>query len=234
MPTQRSYGWSPWNVDFMEDCTAIVMNLGLHYAPDGDHMGRETRHTLQNDMLSAITYMANFTASKENRVAVWRSALPQHFATKDGHFYGRKKLPKDSSCTAINRTKHRGWQVYNEVYDEAFSKLCQSDRRADEACAHLRHICSVDPTADVGYQTIYSFWRANNCTEHMARERIRLQNSTSVTGSILRWNVFDIFDEPQWHKSSGDCSHFCYLPSLFETAFERLELLLSPTLLAQT
>lgn len=68
---QSSPGWSPWNVDFMEDCNVIVMNLGLHYKPHGNHTGKISRHNLMDDMKAAITYMANFTASKTNRIAVW-------------------------------------------------------------------------------------------------------------------------------------------------------------------
>ena len=234
-------GWSPWNVDSMEDCNVIIMNLGLHYNPLGNHTGRETRHTLMDDMLAAITYLSNFTASKDNRIAVWRSALPQHFATDDGHFHGGKTL-RNHSCSAIDdKDNYRSQQVYNKVYDEAFSKLCQTEQQIDEttkqSCDHHMHSCKVKPAAEVDYQTIHKFWRDNNCTEHIERERLRLislsgteEKQVSVTGTILRWSIFDLFDERRWHSNDSDCSHFCYIPSLFEAAFERLELLLSPLL----
>jgi len=192
-----------------------------------------------DDMLAAITYLSNFTASKAKRVAVWRSALPQHFPTKDGHFYGWKKMQKDS-CSAIDKVysgKHQ--QTYNEVYDEAFSKLCQPKEQIDstamQSCDNHRHLCKVNPAAEVDYQTIYNFWRANNCTEPMEREQLRLStlNSTEerhATGTIYRWNIFDLFDITQWHAKDLDCSHFCYIPPLFEASFHRLELLLSPLL----
>mmetsp|Transcript_28673 Transcript_28673/g.46549 ORF Transcript_28673/g.46549 Transcript_28673/m.46549 type:complete len:238 (+) Transcript_28673:3-716(+) len=233
-----SYGWSPWNVDFMEDCSVIIMNLGLHYHPDGNHTGKETRHPLMDDMLAAIMYLSNFTASKDNRIAVWRSALPQHFPTRDGHFYGWKKMQKDS-CSFIDKRNSGFQQIYNKVYDEAFSKLCQPRQqmgeRAGQLCYHHSHRCEINPLGDVGYQTIYNFWRTNNCTEQMEREQLRLAKwngikEKHVTGTILRWNVFNLFDQTKWHSKDLDCSHFCYIPPLFEAAFERLELLISPLL----
>ncbi|KAL7534598.1 hypothetical protein ACHAXR_005984 [Thalassiosira sp. AJA248-18] len=225
-----SYGWSPWNVDFMEDCNVIVMNLGLHYNSDGVHMGKETRHTLMDDMLAAINYLTNFTASKDNRIAVWRSALPQHFPSHDGHFHGWDKMRKDESCSVVNEGNHTNRHgVYNNVYDEAFSKQCQLEHQIDAAtkqpCDHL-YRCSVDPRVEK-YQTIYKFWRDNNSTEHMERERSRLANLSRIEGKIFRWSLFNLFDVISWHSADLDCSHVCYVPQLFEAAFERLELVLS-------
>ena len=230
-----SYEWSPWNVEFMEDCDVNIMNIGLHYKPDGNHTGRETRHTLMDDMLAAITYLTNWTASKDNRIALWRSALPQHFSTKDGHFYGWKKL--NGSCTAIGEGNDQ--QAYNRVYDAAFSRLCQleepTEHSTKHSCNHLRHSCSVSPAAGVNYQTIYKFWSDNNCTEHISNELLRLSNfssvankEASVTGEIFCWDIFDLFDVTSWHSKDLDCSHVCYIPQLFEAAFKRLELLVSP------
>ena len=54
------------------------------------------------------------------------------------------------------------------------------------------------------------------------------ENDGNITGTILKWNIADIFDEPLWHFDQADCSHFCYVPPLYEAAFERLELLLPP------
>jgi hypothetical protein len=48
------------------------------------------------------------------------------------------------------------------------------------------------------------------CEERL--ERFRRVNPI-VTGSILQWNVADLFDIPSWHAGPGDCSHFCYVPS---------------------
>ena len=87
-----TYSWSPWNVEFMESCNVVVMNLGLYYMPDGEHIGKQTRHSLMDDLRAAITYLVNFTLVQKNRIAVWRSALPQHFNTADGHFYGWDNL----------------------------------------------------------------------------------------------------------------------------------------------
>ena len=126
-----TYGWSPWNVDFMEECNIVIMNLGFHYSSEGDHIGRWNKHPLMDDVRAAITYLTNFTAARKNRISVWRSALPQHFDTYDGHFQGWDKLPKGQSCTAIKNSSSRNQlsrvqQVYNSVYDEVFALMCHS------------------------------------------------------------------------------------------------------------
>lgn len=214
------------------------MNFALHYNPDGEHIGRETKHSLIDDMMAAITYLSNFTASKNNRVAVWRSALPQNFATKDGHFYGWKKLKKQHTCSPIDKGTLQQ-QAYNKVYDESFSNMCQHDQDDDEAtqsCGRFRYRCTVNPLVQSEYQTISNFWRTNNCTNQIKREKSRLNsinNDTKgavghITGTVHRWNVFNLFDVEWWHSKDMDCSHVCYIPPLFEAAFERLELLLSP------
>ena len=72
------------------------------------------------------------------------------------------------------------------------------------------------------------YWLDNNCTERITQEMNRLGDSSHVTGTILRWNIFDLFDNTKWHTSDMDCTHHCYVPSLYDTAFERLELLIAP------
>lgn len=160
-----TYGWSPWNLEFMESCNVIVMNgMGLHYDNSGDHIGRETRHPLKDDMRAAITYLANFTSAKENRISVWRGALPQHFDTADGNFHGWKNLPKDHTCSPLKQnssgSKHNG-QIYNRVYDEVFESMCQGSGERQPSCYHLTHTCSVNVT-ETSYQTRYKV-SANSC-----------------------------------------------------------------------
>lgn len=74
------------------------------------------------------------------------------------------------------------------------------------------------------------YWLDNNCTERIEHEMNRLNNETTATGSILRWDVFNLFDNVKWHSQDMDCSHFCYIPTLYDNAFERLELLVAPLL----
>ena len=200
----------------MEDCNVIVMNFALHYTPDGEHLGMETKHQLRDDMLAAITYLTNFTSSNDNRVAVWRSALPQHFATTDGHFYGWKKLKKEHTCSPIGKN-NKTQQVYNKVYDEAFSEMCQLEQQIDstanQSCDQSRHRCKVNPVAEVDYQTTFKFWNDNNCTKRIEREQLRLSNFSGgigehgdhVTGTIHRWNIFNLFDVEWWHSKDMDC-----------------------------
>lgn len=162
-----TYGWSPWNVDFMENCNIVVMNMGLHYKPDGDHIGKQTRKPLVEDLRAAFTYLANFSSSNENRVSVWRSALPQHFDTFDGHFHGWENLPKDHSCIDFKRSAAKDQessvrQNYNSLYDEVFASMCQqSQNRVQQPCSHLKHECSVD-VMSTEFQTIYKVSMIDN------------------------------------------------------------------------
>ena len=69
----QMYGWSPWNVPFMEGCTVLVLNLGLHY--DARNAGmtgiRWGGPKFEDDFHAAITYMVDFIVSHQG-TAVWR------------------------------------------------------------------------------------------------------------------------------------------------------------------
>lgn len=151
-----TYGWSPWNVEFMEDCNVVVMNLGLHYQPTGNHTGKQTRRPLVDDLRAAYTYLANFTAGNEKKVSVWRSALPQHFDTSDGHFHGWENLPKNHSCVELkknNGATHK--QVYNAVYDELLSSMCQEPTKTlPHKCSRLEYACNVN-NFSTKYPTVF-------------------------------------------------------------------------------
>ena len=76
---------------------------------------------------------------------------------------------------------------------------------------------------------VEKYWLDNKCTDRVEREKNRLKNDTTANGSILRWNIFDLFGNIKWHSKDMDCSHFCYVPTLYDNVFERLELLLAPS-----
>lgn len=156
-----TYGWSPWNVEFMEDCNIVVMNLGLHYMPNGNHTGKQTRRPLVDDLQATITYLANFSSSNENRISVWRSALPQHFDTHDQHFHGWDNLPKDHTCVGMTNqtvgTEKLSSQVYNAVYDELFATTCRESAEGHgmpQSCSRFKHVCRVD-VKSTKYPTVY-------------------------------------------------------------------------------
>ena len=192
-----AYGWSPWIIDALEECNVVIMNFALHYKPYGNYLNQVTNHTLMDDMLAAITYLTNFTASKKNHIAVWRDALPQHFMTHDGHFSsGFNKLKTKHTCKALpNATQ----QAYNPIYDDAFAQLCQPPK---QTCDQFRYKCTVQPmNSNINYQTPYNFWRANNCTERIGGG----DKDLHVTGDIYRWDVFNLFDVAWWHSKDMDC-----------------------------
>lgn len=147
------------NVEFMGDCNIVVMNLGLHYLPDGNHTGKQTRRPLVDDLRATFKYLANFSSANENRVAVWRSALLQNFGAEDGHFHGWDNLPKNHTCVGLKRNlgdlKTPGRQIYNKVYDELFASMChEHPKYLPKLCSHLEHVCSVD-IMSTEYPTIF-------------------------------------------------------------------------------
>ena len=96
----KLYGWGPWLYEYMDACDVIIMNLSLHYIASGDFPGR-TGHALYDDTQAAITYLTNFSAGTQNRIAIWRSSLPQHFDTHDGHYPSDNNVAQ-APCVAIN------------------------------------------------------------------------------------------------------------------------------------
>lgn len=236
-----AYGWSPWNALFMEDCDVVVLNLGLHYDArnermSGTHWGQPK---FKDDFRAALTFLVDFVAQRRDRIAIWRSVflfylnfhlwcsrvsvssssrarstLPQHFDTVDGHHergvncsLSPRKLP---NSTVI--------QNYNRAAEDGFATFCS----AQQHDCGLAHTCTVNRTS-MEYRTVYKYLVDNNCTERQERFE---EGEPNVTGKILRWNIADLFDEPLWHQDNGDASHFCYIPPLYEAAFQRLELLL--------
>lgn len=131
-----------------------------------------------------------------------RSTLPQHFNTSDGH-HEQGKL-----CTLKHwkLSDDEAIQSYNKATESAFSKFCNESHTQTPFDHRLEHDCTVNRTS-VEYRTVYNFLRENNCTKRLER----FEGNPIATGKILRWNVADLFDQPQWHHSINDCSHFCYI-----------------------
>ena len=87
----KTYGWSPGHTVFTHHCSIIVANLGLHYSVRSGELTQSfTNATLGADLHAAISFLAGF-ASGGDKIAIWRSALPQHFNTPDGHHEEGKK-----------------------------------------------------------------------------------------------------------------------------------------------
>lgn len=166
--------------------------------------------------------MVDFISSKKNRVAVWRSTLPQHFDTVDGHH------EKDNYNCSLKHLKIRpgsgsNMQNYNNATNNAFSTFCNRTQSKQPYAEMYEHECTVNVTSSK-HRTVYNFLLKNNVTKLL--ERYKTKRSELIKGTILRWNIADLFDVPQWHHGGGDCSHFCYVMPLYEAAFERLEMLL--------
>lgn len=182
----------------------------------GTHFGSPK---FNDDIQAVITHMTDLT-SMGDRIAVWRSVLPQHFESVDGHWSANKH----TNCSVKTRKAdgRREIQNYNTVANDAFLTHCNAMRRDPPFCSHRHEYnCTVNRTnSDI--RTVYKFLLDNNCTERVSRFKHR----PIVSGRVLQWSIADLFDVPQWHSQNGDCSHFCYIVPLYEAAFERLMLML--------
>ena len=214
----KNYGWAPGHTSFLDDCSIVVANLGLHYDASTGLLSNPSPMMTRSfwaGIYAAIIFLVDF-ASSSNRIAIWRSALPQHFNTKDGHFDHYQKTAK--TCTAQNNASI---QEYNKVYNAGFAELCNATKPS--LCNSYEQTCTVNPM-DMESPTVYKYYIDNQCCEKRL-ERIR-KGGTNVSGTIYRWEINDLFDVPFWHAHDYDCSHFCYVPALYEAAFERLGLLI--------
>jgi hypothetical protein len=213
----QHYKYAPWTYEYMNSCDVIMMNQALHYRlplPNEE---------LSNDVMAAITYLANYTATND-KVAIWRSALPVHFDTPTGHYHDNPVACVSHNDTYILQEGNE-LQEYTKVHKQAFAELCQTDT---SSCGQLTHTCTVD-TKSTDLFTVHAFWVANNMTEEL---ELHENDEAIVTGTIHNWPLFDLFNTPMWHASlyvpgCCDCTHFCYIPALFEEAFKRLDLILS-------
>jgi hypothetical protein len=204
--------WAPWTYEYMNSCDVIMMDHALHYRL------QLPNEELFDDVMAAIIYLANFTAAND-KVAIWRSALPVHFDTPTGHYdagLSRCVAHKDEYILQEGNEL----QEYTKTHKQAFAKLCQTDTTS---CGQLTHTCTVDMKSTDLF-TVYAYWIANNMTEEL---KLHEDDEPIVTGTIHNWPLFDLFNTPMWHFNAVDCTHFCYIPALYEEAFERLDLLLS-------
>ena len=216
----KMYGWAPMHTSFAGDCSVVIGNLGLHYDENSGEMHNAINilllNTLSGDLRAFLGWMLDFTTAGSNRLAIWRSALPQHFDTPDGHYV------KGRQCSPLAPSNDTVIQKYNRLYDAEFAQFCSKNETAS-GCEQYEHVCTENRTSlETG--SLYRFYVGSRCCEE---RRQRLENEEdNVKARIRRWNIADIFDVSEWHVANSDCSHFCYVPQLYDTAFERLLLLL--------
>ena len=188
----KHYMWAPWLYEHMESCDVIIMNHALHY-----HWQSGIAE-LYNDTTAAVMYLANFTANSENRVAIWRSTLPQHFDTPNGQ-YPLDGVVNGKKCVAIKEDyisqEDNAEQEYTKVHNQVFSDLCSTD---DSICGDSQLTCTVKTNA-ADIFSVYSYWVANNLTAELDHAQKMNPTHPNVTGTILRWELFDLFNVPMWH-----------------------------------
>ena len=226
----KHYVWSPWDVSLMEDCDVLTYNIALHYFGRTSAFEGRNHHAFVDDVRAAVDFLSNFSSSRSGRVAIWRETLPQHFRTETGAYAGTGK-PQLSGCAAIPDGVH-GTQGFNNETLMVFAEMCNCSRRVtgrenlENGTLCLAHECTVDHTAtNVSYESVFVWEAQSNRTHHGNHERSALTKS----GRIYWWPLFDVFDVPSWHKNDVDCSHFCFIPQLYEAGFSRLSDILMMT-----
>lgn len=214
----------------MDDCDVLIYTLGIHYDSRGDMIGNHYgNNKFADDFQAAVTSLVDF--SSNGKIAVWRSILPQHFNSANGHHphqdpngecvpFAQSNLTNIESDDGITKSI----QNFNVAANKGFSRHCNFSPK--HSC-HFQYSCTMNITA-TNCRTVYKHLIDNNITSKAeAMEKIHEDKGGMVTGDILQWNIADLFNVPQWHSSNSDCSHFCYIPALYEEAFRRLNWLLT-------
>jgi hypothetical protein len=213
----------------MDECDIIIYTLGIHYDARGEMIaGHYGKNKFADDFQAAITTLADL--SNNGKIAIWRSILPQHFDSSDGHY---PHSQTDAECKPLqnndanidvvdNRTIKKVIQNYNTAASQEFAKHCY----LQHSC-QLQHTCKMNITA-TNCRTIYKHLVENNLTTKAdIMKQLHKDKDGMVTGNILHWDIADLFNVAKWHSDNNDCSHFCYVPALYEEAFRRLNWLLA-------
>ena len=220
----KHYVWSPWDAELIaSNCDVVIFNIGLHYdAHSKEHRGmRMNNHPYAEDERGAMAWLANFSATA-GKLALWRETLPQHFNTSDG-LWSRRPAP---GCVPRAGERASERQQYNNITGHAWNSLCVDDVDGMSHRCDLQNISALDEMGALG-ESLLGWWRANNYTAQLAAENSR-QNTIArgALGVVWKWPLFHLFDGAWEYHLTNDCTHFCYVPELFNAAFETLRLVL--------
>ena len=201
---------------------------GLHYATKGKQLGRN-RNPLLEDVAAAVDgflylrqYKLDHFPEKKPTVLVWRVATPQHFNTtpRGDYAYTDPKPPHGCVPAPIWR------QTYNRGIESVLDRHCTTEQRRVSAsgdvqrtarCAVNRSITAKNDT----WQPLHRWYNASWSTWRPFLSSLA-QRSAVPAGPLHVWNDTKLFDLPALHPAPHDCTHFCYVPWLYERAFAEL------------
>eukprot|EP00756_Hemistasia_phaeocysticola_P044897 Hpha_TRINITY_DN18677_c0_g1::TRINITY_DN18677_c0_g1_i1::g.115630::m.115630 len=191
--------------DWMDTCDVMVLNAGLHYNPKESPLN--TPPPLQHypeAMGGLLSWALNWSSLSPHRVVVWRDSTPQHFegggVWQDGF----------RNCTPFVNDTAMPKQPYNMVMDGVLRNMsCGVPRRC---------------------KTPGLEWLASNPSQ-ANRSALEWTSPTGpgkrLVGPLWRWPVWDLFvGHHEWHMEGHDCTHFCFMPTLWEALYDRFTLLM--------
>ena len=237
----KQYVWSPWDAELIaSDCDIILYNIALHY--NIATLKGRNGNPYRTDLRGAMTWLVNFSRTP-GKTAIWRESLPQHFRTIDGTYGGRGAqepgcVKRGMGVVPGNLGTSVVWpkQRYNNVTAAIWEELC-----GPPTTMGVSHRCNAaalmrrDESGEFG-ESLLQWWRTNKYTaqlEHYAVTKKKKKKENELVGEVWEWPVFELFDEAyEFHSSLGDCTHYCFVPELFNAAYETLRRVLDLTDLA--
>eukprot|EP00756_Hemistasia_phaeocysticola_P019383 Hpha_TRINITY_DN15655_c3_g1::TRINITY_DN15655_c3_g1_i3::g.102044::m.102044 len=227
--------WEPYDIRYFDDfgCDLIVMNMGLHYAAknlSGTHgvtleegaaphvTGKPRRYI--DDVEQLVEWAVNWTSFKPGRLVIYRDTLPQHFAFSDTGIYWMDEYRKGNvKCGPLKGRNKMGTGEYNAVFDEVYSKM------EVKGCPGL--LRTHDRPSGVE-----EYWAKYNWTGELQAEAVRrrghqTRSKVGRVGVLPLWEMFA--DLPDLHVKQisppqHDCTHWCYVPGVWDAVLERLAL----------
>jgi len=233
----EQHRFQPWGLHYIEEaeCDVLLMNLGFHYPP-GKGEGRKEDQRQKPPLplhdpsvLGLVQWAVNWTQSGKDRVAIWRETTPQHWNHSANGLWVMDRSKdrywsplNEAGCMELNNPKDG--QMFNQNFNKILTGLTVPSPGGDRArlkSLRGRKIRIQSPTERE------KFWEAFKWREEMEQERQRKEarGGRAQEGIVYVLDLHqDLAGHPEWHMNKGDCTHFCFLPALWDFLFERLAL----------
>jgi len=213
-------------------CDILVSNFGAHYnqrppkdnpfgRPDGELVTWAFENNYEESVSGFLEWAANWTSYRPGRQLIWRETLPQHFRKMDRDLWRAYKLrkgpPTEPDCvpqvraSAYDGTTRLGRGKHNAVVNSVYSKMA-----APGCPGWLR--------TEGGVTAAERFWQKYNWTEQAEMEKQRRGVKVGKVTLMPAWDLW--VDHWDLHMDNGDCTHWCYAPTVLDAFYERMTILI--------